>query len=34
MAARLPTVSDDGQPDLPSVGHIELLGGHQCDYLV
>jgi hypothetical protein len=25
---------DDGQPDLPSGGHVELPGGGQRDYLV
>lgn len=25
---------DDGQPDLPSGGHVELTGGGQRDYLV
>jgi hypothetical protein len=25
---------DDGQPDLPSGGHVDLPGGGQRDYLV
>jgi hypothetical protein len=25
---------DDGQPDLPSGGHVELPGGGQRDYLM
>jgi len=45
MSARLPigqyggdspglVAGDDGQPDLPSGGHVELTGGGQRDYLV